>query len=62
MSDKEECEKDYKRCKSKCFDTLVENLALAGDDPAKIKEATERYRKCRKLCKKAREICDETDD
>jgi hypothetical protein len=62
MGNKDDCEKDYIRCKSKCFDVLVENLAVAGDDAQKIKEAKEKYQKCRKLCKKAKEICDETND
>jgi hypothetical protein len=29
------CEKDYIRWKSKCFDVLVANLELAGDDAQK---------------------------
>jgi hypothetical protein len=57
-----DCEKDFKRCKSKCFDVLVSNLALTEGDSTKEKDAREKYKKCRALCKRAKKICDETAD
>jgi hypothetical protein len=57
-----DCGQDYIRCKSKCFDVLVENLSLAGDDLEKIADAREKYKKCRSLCKAAKAICDEAGD
>ena len=54
-----DCEKDYKRSKSKCFDVLLTALAEAGGDAEKENEARDRYKKCLELCKKAKKICDE---
>lgn len=62
MANSDDCERDYARCKSKCFDVLVDNLAAAGDDAAKIAEAREKYQKCRGLCNAAKVICEETND
>ena len=52
-----DCEKDYKRSKSKCFDVLLTSLALAKDDK-EVQEIVQRYTKCRDLCRKAKSICD----
>jgi hypothetical protein len=57
-----DCDQDYAGCKSKCFEVLVENLSLAGDDAEKIADAKEKYKKCRSLCKAAKTICDEAGD
>ena len=54
-----DCDSDYQRCKSKCFDALVDALAqIEGDDPQKIAAARQRYQNCLKLCKAAKAICD----
>jgi hypothetical protein len=53
-----ECQSDYQRCRSKCFDNLVEGLGEAGDDPRKQADAKDRYRQCLKLCNAARAICE----
>jgi hypothetical protein len=55
-----DCEKDFKRCKSKCFDELVEAIKKSGDVATAADIAA--YQKCRARCKRAKQICDETQD
>lgn len=62
MPNIDDCQNDYVRCKSACFDTLVKSLAEAGGDAQMIAAAKERYNKCRSLCKAAQAICNETSD
>jgi hypothetical protein len=57
-----DCDQYLKGCKSKCFDTLFNRLVQAAGDAAQEQEATEAYKKCVALCKKAKEICDSVPD
>jgi hypothetical protein len=62
MPNGDDCAQDYLRCKSKCFDTLFQNLADAANDEGKIEEAKRKYAICKNLCKAAKAICLQTDD
>jgi len=62
MANADDCENDYLRCKSMCFDQLVANLAAAEGDAQKIADATEMYKHCRSLCVAARQICGGVND
>jgi hypothetical protein len=53
-----DCQSDYVRAKSKCFDNLFESLVEAGNDAQKQAEARDRYRTCLKLCKAAKAMCE----
>ena len=57
-----DCDKNYQSCKSKCFEKLFDNLAVAGNDQAKIDAAIQGYKNCRALCKRVKEVCEQTPD
>lgn len=62
MPNSDDCDQNYVRCKSKCFDVLLENLVEAAGDGSKIAAAKEKYKTCRQFCKEARAICAEIND
>ena len=59
---KEACAEAYKDSVKNCNKILIECLAEAGDDNEKKKKCKERFNRCMKLCKEAREICNEACD
>jgi hypothetical protein len=54
---KEACDEAYKNAVGNCNKLLIDCLAAAGDDEEKKKQCKERFRKCMKLCKESKEIC-----
>jgi len=54
---KDACDDAYKASVGNCNKVLIDCLAEAGDDEVKKNLCKERFRKCMKLSREAREIC-----